>query len=342
MTRPPIELVDGFGRVHRDLRLSLTDHCNLRCTYCMPAEGVPWLPKGTLLTVDELLRFAGIAVRAGITELRLTGGEPLLRPDLREVVAGLTALDGPAGSPEISMTTNGIGLARIADDLAEAGLTRVNISLDTLRPDRFVTLTRRDRLADVLAGIDAAASAFPGTLKLNAVLIRGVNDSEAAELLSFALQRGAELRFIEQMPMDAGHRWTRADMVTADETQSQLSEHYDLRALPGRGAAPAERYEVRGVAGSSGSVLGVVGIVASVTRPFCGSCDRIRLTADGQLRNCLFSQAETDVRALLRADASDAELTRLIHTCLSSKQAGHGINNPGFLQPPRPMSAIGG
>lgn len=335
-------LVDGFGRRHRDLRISLTDHCNLRCTYCMPEDGVPWLPKTTLLTLPELLRFADVAVRTGITEIRLTGGEPLLRRDIVKVVAGLVALEGADGHPEVSMTTNGIGLDRVAGELASAGLSRVNVSLDTLRPDRFVTLSRRGRLPDVLAGLEAARSWFDGPLKLNTVLVRGVNDAEAPDILAFALDLGAEVRFIEQMPLDADHRWTRDQMVSADETQARLEAQYDLRPLPGRGAAPAERYEVRPLGSPDCEPLGVVGIIASVTRPFCGACDRLRLTADGQLRSCLFARSETDVRSMLRGAASDEDLADLIHTCLASKRAGHGINAPGFLQPPRPMSAIGG
>ena len=350
MRRLPL-LVDSHGREHRDLRISLTDHCNLRCTYCMPAEGVPWLAKASLLTLPELLAIAGVAVRAGISEIRLTGGEPLLRRDIVEIVAGLAALEGPEGRPEISMTTNGIGLGKLAGALAEAGLARVNVSLDTLRPERFVTLARRDRLEDTLAGIRAAIDAGLGPLKLNTVLMRGVNTDEAVPLLEHALGLGAELRFIEQMPLDAGHTWTREGMVTADEVQGWLEAAYALTALPGRGAAPAERYEVRplgepdaapGRIAEPVEALGTVGIIASVTRPFCGNCDRLRLTADGQLRNCLFATGETDLRTPLRSGAPEAELTALIHASLAAKLPGHGINDPGFLQPRRPMSAIGG
>ncbi len=337
-------LVDGHGREHRDLRISLTDHCNLRCTYCMPAEGVPWLAKASLLTLPELLSIASVAVGAGITEIRLTGGEPLLRRDIVEIVSGLAALEGPDGHPEVSMTTNGLGLGKLAPALAEAGLARVNISLDTLRADRFVELARRDRLDDTLAGVQAAVDAGLGPLKLNSVLMRGINTDEAVDLLRYALGLGGELRFIEQMPLDAGHTWTREGMVTADETQSLLEAEFELTPLPGRGAAPAERYEVRerSLSSSKGELLGTVGIIASVTRPFCGNCDRLRLTADGQLRNCLFARGETDLRTPLRAGAPVEELTALIHASLAAKLPGHGINDPGFLQPRRPMSAIGG
>ena len=335
-------LVDGHGREHRDLRVSLTDHCNLRCTYCMPGEGVPWLPKTSLLTREELVDLVGIAVEAGIAEVRLTGGEPLLRPDIVAIVAGIAALEGPGGRPEVSITTNGIGLARLATALAEAGLARVNVSLDTLDRDTFTRMARRDRLADTLAGIEAVRAVGLGPLKLNTVLLRGVNTHEAVDLLRFALDRGAELRFIEQMPLDAGHTWTREGMVTADETQARLEEAFHLEAIPGRGAAPAESYRVRPLGEPDGEPLGTVGIIASVTRPFCGSCDRLRLTADGQLRNCLFATSESDLRTPLREGAPREEITRRIHASLAAKLPGHGINDPGFLQPRRPMSAIGG
>ena len=331
MTAP---LVDSFGRVHRDLRISLTDHCNLRCTYCMPAEGVPWLPRTTLLSPDELMRIVRVAVAEGITEVRLTGGEPLLRPDVVDVVAAVAGVEGPAGRPEVSITTNGIGLARLAGQLRDAGLSRVNVSLDTLRPDRFLTLTRRDRLADVLDGLEAAERAGFDPIKVNAVLLRGINDDEAVDLVRWACGNGYELRFIEQMPLDAGHTWTREGMVTAADTMAALSAEFDLTPLPGRGAAPAQRFAV--------GDLGVVGIIASVTLPFCGACDRLRLTADGQLRSCLFAAGESDLRGPLRSGASDEELAGIIRTCLAGKLPGHGINEPGFLQPPRPMSAIGG
>ncbi|HNV10169.1 MAG TPA: GTP 3',8-cyclase MoaA [Propionibacteriaceae bacterium] len=328
-------LVDGHGRTHRDLRISLTDHCNLRCTYCMPAEGVPWLPRGTLLTLPELITVVKVAVEAGISEVRLTGGEPLLRPDVVEVVAGIASLEGPHGRPEVSMTTNGIGLASLAQPLKDAGLARINISLDTLRPERFLALARRDRLDDTLAGIEASAAVGLAPLKLNTVLMRGVNDDEAVDLVSWAIERGHEIRFIEQMPLDAGHTWNRATMVTAAEVMDALSRSFDLTPVPGRGAAPAERFLIDGGPAS-------VGIIASVSHPFCGNCDRLRLTADGQLRSCLFAAGESDLRTPLRAGATHADLEQIIHGCLASKAPGHGINDPGFLQPRRPMSAIGG
>ncbi|MFV0427155.1 MAG: GTP 3',8-cyclase MoaA [Beutenbergiaceae bacterium] len=328
-------LVDRHGRVHRDLRISLTDVCNLRCTYCMPAEGVPWLARENILTTPELARVAQIAAALGIVEVRLTGGEPLLRADAVDVVAQIAAIEGDNGALEVSMTTNALRLTTLAIPLREAGLARLNISLDTLRRDVFTKLTRRDRLADTLAGIDAAISAGFAPIKLNAVAMRGVNDDELPDLLRFALEHGCELRFIEQMPLDAGHTWSRPQMVTGEEVLAALQQEFTLTELPGRGAAPAERFAVDG--GPS-----TVGIIRSVTRPFCGACDRVRLTADGQLRNCLFSRSESDVAGLLRAGASDDEIATMLHRSIAGKLPGHGIDEPGFLQPQRPMSAIGG
>ncbi|RMB62117.1 GTP 3',8-cyclase MoaA [Tessaracoccus antarcticus] len=325
-------LIDGFGRVHRDLRISLTDHCNLRCTYCMPSEGVPWLPRNTLLSPVELMRIVEVAVAEGITEVRLTGGEPLLRPDVVDVVAAIHSIEN---APEISITTNGIALPRLAQKLADAGLARVNVSIDTLDKLRFKVITRRDRLDDVLEGIDAAKAAGLAPVKINSVLMRGINDDEAPALLRWAIANDLELRFIEQMPLDAGHTWSREGMITAAEILASLRTEYHLEAVPGRGAAPAERFLVDGGPHT-------VGIIASVTMPFCGACDRLRLTADGQLRSCLFSTTESDLREPLRSGASDEEVAAILHRCLGGKLAGHGINEPGFLQPPRPMSAIGG
>ncbi|WP_276319053.1 GTP 3',8-cyclase MoaA [Oerskovia turbata] len=325
-------LVDRFGRRHRDLRISLTDRCSLRCTYCMPAEGMPWLASDELLTVTEMTRVAAVAVRHGIQEIRLTGGEPLLRPDIVEIVTGLAALPG---APEVSMTTNGLRLPALAAPLRDAGLSRLNTSLDTLRRDRYAQLTRRDRLDQALAGLAAADRAGFTRTKLNAVLVRGVNDDETVDLLRFALERGYELRFIEQMPLDAGRTWTREGMVTADEVLASLSRSFDLAPVPTRGAAPAERWTVDGTDA-------VVGIVASVTRPFCGACDRIRLTSDGQLRSCLFAHDETDLRTLLRAGADDEQIAAALGLAVRTKAAGHTIGSADFEQPARGMSAIGG
>jgi cyclic pyranopterin phosphate synthase len=339
--RPAVPgLVDRFGRQATDLRVSLTDRCNLRCGYCMPAEGLVWLPKQTLLTDDEVAHLVDIAVRLlGVTEVRFTGGEPLLRPGLVDIVAR-SARSRPR--PQLSLTTNGIGLHRLAPALAAAGLDRVNVSLDTLVADRFATLTRRERLDDVLAGVHAADAAGLRPVKINAVLMRGINDDEAADLLRFALQHGYELRFIEQMPLDAQHAWRREDMVPAEEILAQLRDAFTLEPDPReRGAAPAQTWLVAGHSTVDGHPARV-GVIASVTQPFCGACDRTRLTADGQVRNCLFGQDETDLRGLVRSGASDEVIAAAWRGAMWAKRAGHGIDDPAFLQPARPMSAIGG
>lgn len=327
-------LPDQFGRVARDLRVSVTDRCNLRCAYCMPAEGLPWLPKPEMLTDDELVRLVRIFVGLGVRQVRLTGGEPLLRRSLHEVVQRIAALEP---RPRIAMTTNGIGLDRLAGPLAEAGLDRVNVSLDTIDPDEFAALTRRDRLHDVEAGLKAAAAAGLAPVKVNAVAMRGVNDASVADLLQWSLDRGYELRFIEQMPLDAQHGWQESSMVTAHEVRARLEERFRLTALPAadRGSAPAERFLVDGGPQT-------VGIIASVSEPFCAACDRTRLTADGQVRNCLFSRDETDLRGPMRDGASDEHLAALIQGEMWRKAPGHGIGEAGFVQPDRPMSAIGG
>ncbi|WP_052168682.1 GTP 3',8-cyclase MoaA [Actinoalloteichus spitiensis] len=327
-------LVDRYRRVATDLRVSLIDKCNLRCHYCMPAEGLDWLPSRELLTPSEVVRLVRIAVRhLGVTEVRFTGGEPLLRPDLEEIVAATAAL---TPRPGISLTTNGISLRSRAAGLAAAGLDRVNVSLDSVRPETFRRITRRDRLADVLDGLASAAEAGLHPIKVNAVLLPGVNEHEAVELVRFCLDHGYEPRFIEQMPLDAQHGWDRDAMVTADRVLELLSESVRLTpATDERGSAPAERWLVDGGPGS-------VGVIASVTRPFCGACDRTRLTADGQLRSCLFSQEETDLRALVRAGADDERIAAAWRDTMWAKPAGHGIDDEGFVQPDRPMSAIGG
>ncbi|HEY7224884.1 MAG TPA: GTP 3',8-cyclase MoaA [Micromonosporaceae bacterium] len=339
--RPEVPgLVDRFGRVATDLRVSLTDRCNLRCTYCMPEEGLAWLPRQTLLTDDEVVRLVGIAVQLlGVTEVRFTGGEPLLRPGLVDIV---TRCAGLTPRPQLSLTTNGIGLDRVAGALHAAGLDRVNVSLDTLRADRFATLTHRARLDDVLAGLHAADAAGLRPVKINSVLMRGINDDEAADLLRFALEHGYELRFIEQMPLDAQHSWRRGEMIEASDILAQLQAAFTLEPDPReRGAAPAQTWLVAGHSDVDGGSARV-GVIASVTRPFCGACDRTRLTADGQVRNCLFGQEETDLRGLLRSDAADDAVADAWRGAMWAKHAGHGIDDPTFLQPSRPMSAIGG
>jgi GTP 3',8-cyclase len=328
-------LADSYGRIATDLRISLTDRCNLRCAYCMPPEGLDWLPSPTLLTDDEVVRLARIGVeRLGITEIRYTGGEPLLRRGLADIVARTAAL---RPRPEISLTTNGIGLGRLAGALAEGGLDRINVSLDTLRPEVFRSLARRDRLNDVLTGLAAAAAAGLTPVKVNTVLMRGVNEDEAVALLRFCLAHGYELRFIEQMPLDAQHGWRREEMVTADEILAVLSAEFTLTPDDerARGSAPAETFLVDGGPAR-------VGVIGSVTRPFCGDCDRVRLTADGQVRNCLFARTESNLRDPMRSGASDDDLAGIWRRAVAVKLPGHGINEPGFLQPSRPMSAIGG
>ena len=329
-----MQLADRYGRVATDLRVSLTDRCNLRCAYCMPEEGLDWLEKESVLTDDEIVRLIRIGVeRLGITEVRFTGGEPLLRRGLVDIVRRTAAL---APRPEMSLTTNALGLARTADTLVEAGLDRVNVSLDTVRRDTFEEITRRDRLDDVLAGLAAAKEAGLGPVKVNAVLLRGVNDDQAPELLDWCLERGYELRFIEQMPLDAQHGWDRDAMVTAEEILASLEDTHVLTpAEEPRGSAPAELWAVDGGPAT-------VGVIASVTRPFCGDCDRVRLTADGQVRNCLFAREESDLRTALRGGADDEELADRWVIAMRGKLPGHGIDDPSFLQPDRPMSAIGG
>jgi cyclic pyranopterin phosphate synthase len=300
----------------------------------MPAEGLDWMAGPDLLSDEELARLLRIAVlELGVTNVRFTGGEPLLRRGLADIIAATAAL---RPRPRISMTSNGIGLARRAAELADAGLDRVNVSLDTLRPERFKEITRRDRLADVLEGLAAARDTRLNPVKVNAVLMRGVNDDEATELLRYCVDHGYQLRFIEQMPLDPQHGWDRGNLVTADEILAML--HKEFRLTPSetpRGSAPAERWRVDGGPTE-------VGVIGSVTRPFCADCDRTRLTADGQLRNCLFSQTETDLRAVLRNGTDDAELAEKWRAGMWTKLAGHRINDAGFAQPIRPMSAIGG
>ncbi len=308
-------LADSFGRIATDLRVSLTDRCNLRCAYCMPPEGLDWLPAPEQLTDDEVVRLMRVGVeRLGIREVRFTGGEPLLRRGLAGIIARTAQL---RPRPEISLTTNAIGLARSAVSLRAAGLDRINVSLDTLRPETFRKLARRDRLPDVLDGLAAAAAAGLGPVKVNAVLMRDLNDDEAVPLLRFCLDHGYQLRSAEILTALGG------EFTLAPDDPRQ------------RGSAPAEAFLVDGGPAR-------VGIIASVTRPFCGTCDRVRLTADGQVRNCLFARAESDLRGPLRAGANDDELAQAWRRAVAVKLPGHGINDPSFLQPDRPMSAIGG
>lgn len=331
-------MLDTFGRAAADLRVSLTDRCNLRCTYCMPAEGLDWMPADQSLSTDELVRLLRIAVtRLGITSIRFTGGEPLVSKNLHHVISAAAAL---RPRPQLSLTTNGVSLARQAATLASAGLNRVNISLDTVDPDRFAAITRRDRLDDVLAGLAAASNADLRPIKVNAVLDPDTGLDDAVELLRFCLRHGYQLRIIEQMPLDAEHRWDRAQMLTAEVILARLRRHFVLRpdAEP-RGSAPAELWHVEH---GDGWPSGTVGVIASVSQAFCSACDRTRLTADGQVRNCLFATSETDLRTMLRSGADDYLVEQAWRSAMWIKAAGHGINDPDFVQPDRPMSAIGG
>ena len=330
-------LIDSYGRIHRDLRVSLTDRCSLRCTYCMPHDFNKWLPSETLLSATELVKIIEIAVSQGITEVRLTGGEPLLRPDIVEIVSRINKLEN---APELSMTTNGVALAKVARDLANAGLKRINISLDTLDWERFKRLTFRDRYDDVIEGISAAREAGLAPIKINTVLMRDINGDEAIPLLKWALKENLNLRFIEQMPLDAGDAWIRLNLITADQIFEELNSEFELTPVSDRGSSPAEEFYVNGGPAT-------VGIIGSVTRPFCAACDRLRLTSDGQMRSCLFSNTETDLRSILRnSRLTDSEkredLIKAISQTVRSKLPGHGINDPSFIKPNRPMSAIGG
>ncbi|MFI5779440.1 GTP 3',8-cyclase MoaA [Nocardia sp. NPDC051570] len=326
-------LVDRFGRVARDLRVSITEKCSLRCTYCMPEEGLPAIPADELLSAEEIVRVVTLAVRElGVREVRFTGGEPLMRRDLEQIVAGCRA---ELPTTPLAMTTNAVGLEHRAAGLARAGLNRVNVSLDTVDRAGFARLTRRDRLGSVLAGIRAARRAGLAPVKVNAVLMRETL-SGAPDLLRWCLDEGCELRFIEEMPLDADHEWARANMVTAAELLDVLTARFTLAEI-GRDdpAAPAESWLVDGGPAT-------VGIIASVTRKFCGDCDRTRLTADGMIRSCLFSDQEYDLRTPLRAGVGDDELATLWRGAMWNKWAGHGIDAAGFVPPERTMGAIGG
>lgn len=338
------ELIDSFGRAVRDLRISVTDRCNFRCTYCMPEEGMQWLPRSEVLTYEEIVRVARVCVeRFGVDGIRLTGGEPTVRARLPLLIERLASLvvptnaDSPrAGHPiDVALTTNGATLALIASDLRRAGLSRINISLDSLRRDRFVQLTKRDELHSVLEGIDAALDAGLSPVKLNVVVQRGVNDDEIVDLARFGRDKGIEVRFIEFMPLDAQAHWMNDAVVGQDEIVSTIGQVYPLEQMPSRGAAPADRW--RYLDGK-----GTVGVIPTVTKPFCGDCDRVRLTADGQFRTCLFATDEFDVRALLRGEATDDDIEHLLRRAVGEKWAGHHIGQVAFVRPRRSMSQIGG
>jgi len=329
---PP--LTDGFGRSHRALRLSVTDRCNLRCRYCMPADGMAWLARDAVATDDELVRLAGILVALGITDVRVTGGEPLIRSGIAAIVGRVRALPGLR---EISMTTNGVLLAEHIDALVDAGLDRLNVSIDSLDPERFARITRRNDLARVLAGLAACERHTTlRPIKVNAVVLRGLSEPDILPLARLARERPYVVRFIESMPIDAGHTWSAAQVIPGDELRVMIGATWPLREFPRtRPSAPGRRW--RFVDG-----CGELEFVSSISEPFCASCDRLRLTADGRLRSCLFATAETDLLTPLRAGATDAELTRLIADTVTAKGPGHGIGTPGWTYDGRPMSMIGG
>jgi len=331
-----VDLVDPFGRVVRDLRISVTDRCNFRCTYCMPEEGMQWLPREEVLTFEEIERVTRLMVeRYGVDSIRLTGGEPTVRAHLPILVAKLAALDTRRHPVDLALTTNGATLRLIAGELRSAGLNRINISLDTLDRERFIEMTRRDELHRVLDGIDAATEAGFAPVKINTVVQRGINDDEIVALATFGRERGVEVRFIEFMPLDASGGWTSQAVVGQDEIVASIAAVYPLERLPARGAAPADRW--RYLDGT-----GTVGVVPSVTKPFCGDCDRVRLTADGQFRTCLFATDEFDLRRAMRTGETDDQLADRIKRAVGTKWAGHHINQVDFVRPKRSMSQIGG
>jgi GTP 3',8-cyclase len=330
-----VDLIDRFGRVVRDLRISVTDRCNFRCTYCMEEE-MTWLPRSDVLTFEEFERLARLMVeRYGVESVRLTGGEPTVRANVAVLVGKLAALRTESGPIDVAMTTNGATLRLLALRLRAAGLRRVNISLDTLDRERFATMTRRDELPGVLDGIAAAREAGFDPIKINAVVMRGVNDDELVDLARFGRREAVEMRFIEWMPLDASGGWDIGQVVGQDEIVARIGAVYPLEQVPARGAAPADRW--RYLDGG-----GTIGVIPSVTKPFCGDCDRVRLTADGQFRTCLFATDEADLRGALRRGESDDQLAARIESAVAGKWAGHHINQVDFVRPARSMSQIGG
>jgi cyclic pyranopterin phosphate synthase len=344
MAADPHDLVDPFGRTIRDLRISVTDRCNFRCTYCMPEEGMTWLPREDVLTFEEIERLARVFVeRFGVDGLRLTGGEPTVRAHLPVLVGKLAALRLPAsaasplagGKPDLSMTTNGATFRLLAHELRDAGLDRVNISLDSLQRERFQQMTRRDELHRVLDGIEAAKEAGFSPVKVNCVVERGVNDDEIVPLAGWARDTGVELRFIEFMPLDASGAWGREKVVSQDEIVEAVGARWPLERMPARGAAPADRWRYLDGKGS-------IGVIPTVTKPFCGDCDRVRITAEGQFRTCLFETRHFDLRAILRSGGTDDDLAAEISRAVGTKWAGHAIGQVHFRRPSKSMSQIGG
>ncbi len=330
------DLVDSFGRVIGDLRISVTDRCNFRCTYCMPEEGMKWLPRSEVMSFEEIERLARIFVeRYGVSGIRLTGGEPTVRAHLPVLIEKLARLEGPSGPVDLAMTTNGASLRTVAQTLRGAGLARVNVSLDTLDRRRFLEVTRRDELERVLDGIEAAKEAGFSPVKINAVIQRGVNDDEIVALAGYGRDHGVEVRFIEFMPLDADGHWGNEKVVGQDEIVAAIDAAYPLDRLAARGAAPADRFAYR-------DGRGFVGVIPTVTKPFCGDCDRVRLTAEGQFRTCLFATDEYDLMSAMRRGESDDDLATRIEAAVASKWAGHRINQVDFVRPAKSMSQIGG
>ncbi len=327
-------LRDSFGRVIDDLRISLTDRCNFRCVYCMPAEGLPWLPKREILTYEEIFRLARIFIGLGIRTIRLTGGEPLMRQDIHVLVAGLMRLDS---SLDLSMTTNGFFLKEKAGQLAEAGLKRINVSLDSLQPARFERMVRRDGqlVFKILDGTRLARELGLQPIKINCVVMRGQNDDELLDFVRLGREHDYQVRFIEYMPLDAQGEWSMKTVVPGAEILARIHEAFPVAPTDGKGGEPATVYRFADGQGS-------IGVIASVTEPFCDSCNRIRITADGQLRTCLFSLREHNLKALVRTGATDEEIADFIIAAVWKKEPGHKINQPDFVKPTRSMSAIGG
>jgi cyclic pyranopterin phosphate synthase len=333
----PTDLVDPFGRTVRDLRISVTDRCNFRCTYCMPEEGMKWLPREEVLTFEEIERISRVFVeRFGVDGLRLTGGEPTVRAHFPVLVSKLSRLRLADGrKPDLSLTTNGATFGLLAHQLRDAGLDRVNISLDSLQREKFKEMTRRDELAGVLDGINAAIEAGFSPVKINVVLENGVNDDEIVDFARWGRELGVSVRFIEFMPLDASGGWRRDSVVSQDEIVARINEVFPLVPAPNRGSAPADRWLYADGRGD-------IGVIPSVTKPFCGDCDRVRLTADGQFRTCLFETREFDLRAIVRGGGSDDALAAEITRAVGTKWAGHAIGQVQFIRPKRSMSQIGG
>ncbi len=334
-------LIDTFGRIHRSVRISVTDRCNIRCFYCMPAGDVAFAPRSELLSFEEITRIASILIGEGVHDVRLTGGEPLVRRDVVQLVNMIAALPGLG---DLAMTTNAILLPQFAAGLREAGLQRLNISLDTLHEDVFKRISRRDGVDRVLNGIDAAIAAGFERIRLNALAIRGLTENEVESLVQFATARNLTIRFIEYMPLDADHAWQDQDVLSGDEVLGLIQARFGtIRPVtPPTVSQPARDYELLDLPVKPDGLHPTVGVIRPVTAPFCGDCDRLRLTAEGMIRNCLFSTAEWALKGLLRGNATDAEILNCIQDAVFHKRAGHLINRPGFAQPDRPMHSIGG